>query len=87
MAPLGLSDTSPLVVATQRALIRAAAPSERLERALALSDLARKIALAGATRVAGAGGRIAIRRRFLAQTYGPGIADWVEAREAAKHKL
>jgi len=77
-------DTPERVAAQLRALIAAASPSQRLARAVALSDLARAFALAGATGSVGASGPDAIRRRFLEQMYGEAVANWVDARTTAR---
>jgi len=84
MTPSTFSDTSIAVRQGHRARIAALTPSERLARALALSVLVRRIAWAGAERVAGAEGHAAIRRRFLVQAYGTATADWVARRMAAE---
>lgn len=77
-------DTSAVVRQGHRAKIRALSPAERLARALALSELTRRIAWAGASRVAGEEGPTAVRRRFLVQMYGAAAADWVARRIATE---
>ncbi|MEX0692746.1 MAG: hypothetical protein WD934_03330 [Gemmatimonadales bacterium] len=70
-------DTSIAVWQGQMARIKALTPAERLARALALSELGRRLAWAGAVQVAEAQGPAAVRHRFLVQVYGATTADWV----------
>ena len=78
-----VQDTSPAARDHLRALIAALTPAERLQRALALSSMARDFALAGARKFAGAEGADAVRTRFLEQQYGAEVAAWVSSRLAA----
>ncbi|MEO5826237.1 MAG: hypothetical protein ABIR59_10145 [Gemmatimonadales bacterium] len=77
-------DTSSAVQQQQRSRISILSPAERLGRALALSELARDFAWAGALLVAGSRGPDAVRHRFLAQLFGADTANWVARRMAAR---
>jgi hypothetical protein len=66
-----LPDTDREVFARQLALVRGLSKAERVQRALALSVLVRRLAWEGASRRAGAQGAHAVKRRFLLQLLGP----------------
>ncbi|MEO8479349.1 MAG: hypothetical protein ABI542_06905 [Gemmatimonadota bacterium] len=80
----GLPDTSAAIRQQQWSRIGALSPAERLCRALALSELARDFAWAGAQRTVGSRGPDAVRQRFLEQLFGEDTANWVARRIAAR---
>lgn len=84
MSPSRLSDTPPETRARQEALLAALTPAERLARALALSALARDFAWAGARNRLGSHAPADVRRQFLLQVYGDGVARFVARRVAAE---
>jgi hypothetical protein len=68
-------DTSPEMDARHLALIKALTPGERGMLVFALTDMARRVAWAGAEAHAGHLGPDAVRRRFLTALYGEAEAD------------
>lgn len=76
---LALRGYRSLVTTSERytALLRSLSATERLERALALSALARWVAWEGARRDAEGNGEEAVRARFLEKLYGARIAEQI----------
>ena len=73
------SDTIDSVRARHRSLLATMSPSERLVRAFTLSAFVRDVAWAGAQRIAGGRGPVAVRERFLMQLYGSDLSDALRA--------
>ncbi len=84
MSASSFGDTSMAVRQGQLSRITALTSAERLGRALALSELARDFAWAGAQRTVGSRGPDAVRQRFLEQLFGEDTANWVARRIAAR---
>ena len=59
-------------------------PTERLVRAFTLSAFVRDVAWAGAQRIAGGRGPVAVRERFLMQLYGSDLSDGLRALTAGR---